>query len=170
MKITGTNLVNPDGSAAVTFGTVPAASATCASDGTSCTATSPAGPDGSTVDVQVTTAVATSAAGPADTFTYSAPVGKLAAYGITAPKGGVTWVPDTTPAAGHYWVSDHGNGPCRLDPVPGTTLLAPNVAACDPGFTIGSPGQAVYDPRTNPEARTGSTCPTTRSAAPACGG
>ena len=149
VTITGTDLVNPDGSAAVTFGPDAATGVSCTADGTSCTAVSPGGPDGTTVDVQVTTGTGTSAAGPADKFTYRSVLGTLYSSGITAPKGGVTYVPDTTAAGGHYWVSDHANGLCRLDPVPGTSVFAPNVAACDPGFTIGSPGQAVYDPRAN---------------------
>jgi hypothetical protein len=149
VTITGTGLVNADGSNTVTFGTDAATGVSCAADGTSCTALSPGGPDGTTVDVQVRTAVATSAATAADRFTYRAAEGRLFTSGITAPKGGLTWIPDTTSAGGHYWVSDHGNGLCRLDPVPGTTVNAPNVAACDPGFAIGSPGQAVYDSRAN---------------------
>lgn len=149
VTITGTGLVNPDGTALVHFGTAAATGVSCLADGTSCSATSPAGADGTTVDVQVTTTSGTSASVAADKFTYVTPVGALYSYGITAPKGGVTWIPDTTATKGHYWVSDHGNGLCRLDPVPGATIVAPNVAACDPGFTIGSPGQAVYDPRAN---------------------
>jgi len=147
--ITGTALVNPDGSNTVSFGTNPAASKSCTPDGLTCTVASPPGTDGSTVDVQVTTLIGTSPAVAGDKFTYASPLGALYSSGITAPKGGVTWIPDTTPAAGHYWVSDHGNGLCRMDPVPGTTIFAPNVSFCDPGFTIGSPGQAVYDPRAN---------------------
>jgi IPT/TIG domain len=148
--ITGTALVNPDGSNTVSFGTNPAASTNCTPDGLTCTVASPAGTDGSSVDVQVTTLIGTSPAVAGDKFTYVSPVGALYSSGITAPKGGVTWIPDTTtPAAGHYWVSDHGNGLCRMDPMPGTTIFAPNVSFCDPGFTIGSPGQAVYDPRVN---------------------
>lgn len=149
VTITGTNLVNPDGTAAVAFGATVATGVTCLADGTQCTAQSPGGPDGTTVDVQVTTTIGTSPVSSADKFTYATPVGTLYSSGITAPKGGVTWIPDTTPAGGHHWVSDHGNGFCRLDPVAGTTVFAPNVSACDPGFTIGSPGQAVYDPRAN---------------------
>ncbi len=149
VTITGTDLVNADGSNAVTFGPDPATGVTCAADGTSCTALSPGGPDGTTVDVQIKTAVATSAATAADKFTYRTALGRLFSSGITAPKGGVTWIPDTTTASGHYWVSDHGNGLCRLDPVAGTSVNAPNVAACDPGFTVGSPGQAVYESRAN---------------------
>jgi hypothetical protein len=147
--ITGTALVNPDGTNTVAFGTNPAASKSCTADGLKCTVVSPPGTDGSTVDVQVTTLIGTSPAVAGDKFTYVSPVGALYSSGITAPKGGVTWIPDTTPAAGHYWVSDHGNGLCRMDPMPGTTVFAPNVSFCDPGFTIGSPGQAVYDPRAN---------------------
>ena len=147
--ITGTALVNPDGTAAVSFGTKAAAAPTCLVDGTKCTAVSPSGTDGTTVDVQVTTTAGTSPAVAADKFTYVTPLGALYSSGITAPKGGVTWIPDTTPSAGHYWISDHGNGLCRLDPMPGTTVFAPNVSFCDPGFTIGSPGQAVYDSRAN---------------------
>lgn len=146
VKVTGTNLTNPDGTAAISFGTTPATSVTCLADGTSCTAVSPAGTDGATVDVQVTTAVATSAVVAADRFTYATPVGTLFAYGVTAPKGGTTFVTDGTPNGGHWWVSDHSNGLCRLDKVPGAALRAINPAACDPGFTIGSPGQVAYDP------------------------
>ena len=147
--ITGTALVNPDGSNTVAFGTNPAASKSCTADGLTCTVVSPPGVDGSTVDVQVTTLIGTSPAVAGDKFTYVSPVGALYSSGITAPKGGVTWIPDTTPSAGHYWVSDHGNGLCRMDSIPGSTIFAPNVSFCDPGFTIGSPGQAVYDPRVN---------------------
>ncbi|MGA8979094.1 MAG: IPT/TIG domain-containing protein [Pedococcus sp.] len=150
VTVKGSALVNPDGTASVSFGASPATGVSCLTDGSQCTAVSPPGTNGSVVDVQVTTNVGTSTAVAADRFTYLAPIGTLYSSGITAPKGGVTWIPDTsTSAGGHYWVSDHGNGLCRLDPVPGTTVNAPNVAACDPGFTIGSPGQAVYDPRTN---------------------
>ena len=147
--ITGTALVNADGSATVSFGAKAAAAPSCTADGLKCTVASPPGTDGSTVDVQVTTLIGTSPAVAGDKFTYVSPVGALYSSGITAPKGGVTWIPDTTPSAGHYWVSDHGNGLCRMDPMPGTTIFAPNVSFCDPGFTIGSPGQAVYDPRAN---------------------
>lgn len=147
--ITGSALVNPDGTNTVAFGTNPAASKSCTVDGLTCTVVSPPGVDGSTVDVQVTTLIGTSPAVAGDKFTYVSPVGALYSSGITAPKGGVTWIPDTTPSAGHYWVSDHGNGLCRMDSMPGTTVFAPNVSFCDPGFTIGSPGQAVYDPRVN---------------------
>jgi IPT/TIG domain len=147
--ITGTALINGDGTNTVAFGTNPAASKSCTPDGLSCTVLSPPGVDGTTVDVQVTTLSGTSAAVAGDKFTYASPVGALYSSGITAPKGGVTWIPDATAAKGHYWVSDHGNGLCRMDPMPGTTVFAPNVSFCDPGFTIGSPGQAVYDPRVN---------------------
>jgi hypothetical protein len=156
VTISGTRLTNnPDGTPpAVSFGTNPAAAVSCSADGTTCIATSPAGTDGKTVDVQVTTAVGTTAAVAADRFTYATPQGVLFSHGITAPKGGITFIPngknnpDGTPA-GHFWVSDHGNGLCRLDAVPGANLMAPNVAVCDPGFTIGSPGQAVWEPNAN---------------------
>ena len=149
--ITGTNMVNAvDGTNSVSFGTNAAASKSCTADGLTCTVVSPPGTDGSTVDVQVTTSIGTSPAVAGDKFTYVSPVAALYSHGITAPKGGLTWMPDTTtPAGGHYWISDHGNGLCRLDPIPGATIFAPNVSFCDPGFTIGSPGQAVYDPRAN---------------------
>jgi hypothetical protein len=156
VTITGTGLTNnPDGTPpTVSFGTNPATAVSCGAGGTTCTATSPAGTNGATVDVQVTTALGTTAAVAADRFTYATPQGMLFSYGITAPKGGITFIPngkanpDGTPA-GHFWVSDHGNGLCRLDPVPGANLMAPNVAVCDPGFTIGSPGQAVWEPNAN---------------------
>ncbi|KQU68851.1 IPT/TIG domain-containing protein [Phycicoccus sp. Root101] len=147
VTVKGTALVSPDGTATISFGTASGTGVSCLADGSQCTVVSPAGTDGSVVDVQVTTTAGTSAAVAADRFTYAAPIGTLYSSGVTAPKGGVTWIPDGTSSGGHYWVSDHGNGLCRLDPVPGTKVNAPNVAACDPGFTIGSPGQAVYDPR-----------------------
>jgi hypothetical protein len=156
VTITGTGLANPDGTARVSFGTIAATGVTCTADATKCTVTSPAGPSGQTVDIQVTTTIGTSAATAADRFTWVTPRGTVYSYGITAPKGGVTFIPngrinaDGTPA-GHYWISDHGNGLCRLDPVSGAALFAPNVAVCDPGFSIGSPGQAVYEPNANPD-------------------
>lgn len=146
VTITGSALTNADGTApAVTFGTVAAVSVTCI-DATSCTAVSPAVTAPQTVNVQVTDNVGTTVAG---AFTYRTPVGALLSSGITAPKGGVTWIPDSTPAGGHYWVSDHSNGFCRIDPLPAGSIgpNAVNVSFCDPGFTIGSPGQAAYDPR-----------------------
>ena len=148
VTVTGTNLVNADGTATVSFGTVDSASVVCAADGTSCNAVSPGGPDGSAVDVTVTTASGTSSKLAADRFTYRTPVGALYSHGITAPKGGLTWVPGAL--GGHFWISDHSNGLCRLDAIPGsTTLHAVNVSACDPGFTIGSPGQLSYEPTAN---------------------
>ena len=153
VTIRGASLTAAGATPAISFGAVAATGVTCA-DATSCTAVSPAGTDGTTVDVQVTTTDGTSAVSAADKFTYRTPVGKLFAYGITAPKGGLTWVPDTLNGGpGHYWVSDHANGLCRLDTAPGvpptSKLHAVNWDACDPGFTIGSPGQSVYDPRPN---------------------
>jgi IPT/TIG domain len=144
VKIDGTALVNPDGTATISFGANTASGVSCV-NATSCTAVSPAGTDGTTVDVQVTTTVGSSPAGAADRFSYVTPVGTISAYGITAPKGGTTFLPGAL--GGHWWISDHSNGLCRLDPVPKTTLNAINVAVCDPGFTIGSPGQIAYDPK-----------------------
>ncbi|MDQ1633062.1 MAG: hypothetical protein QOC80_3034 [Frankiaceae bacterium] len=144
VTITGSSLANADGSSpAVVFGTAGATSVSCASS-TSCTAVSPAGADGQVVTIQVANNVGTTAAG---SFAYTTPVGALYASGITAPKGGVTWIPDDV--GGHYWVSDHANGFCRIDRLPAGDRApdAVNFSVCDPGFTIGSPGQAVYDPR-----------------------
>lgn len=150
VTIAGTALMTGANQPTVAFGATPATSVRCSST-TSCTAVSPGGTPGSSVDVQVTTADGTSGVVAADKFTYRSPVGALYAFGITAPKGGLTWAPDAL--GGHYWVSDHANGLCRLDVapnVPATSRLhAINWDACDPGFTIGSPGQAVYDPRAN---------------------
>ena len=154
VTITGTALTAAGAQPAVSFGAVavPAANISCAST-TQCAVTSPPGADGSVADVQVTTADGTSATVAGDKFTYRMPVGTLFSYGITAPKGGLTWVPDLTSAKGHYWVSDHSNGLCRLDVATGvpasSRLHAVNWDACDPGFTIGSPGQSAYDPRAN---------------------
>jgi IPT/TIG domain len=150
VTVTGTGLTNPDGSAAVSFDTNPAGSVVCTVDGTTCAAASPASTNNQTVDVQVTTVIGTSAVVVADRFMYLTPVGALVSCRITAPKGGVTFVPTGANNANghqpHFWVSDHANGLCRLDPVPSATIFAPHVAVCDPGFTIGSPGQAVWEP------------------------
>jgi hypothetical protein len=161
--ITGTNLT---GVSKVVFGLAGSGNVvggTCAS-ATSCTVTSPAfaGASGTVVDIQLTNGGLTSAVVTADKFTYSNPVATLFAWGITAPKGGMTFVPGT---AGHMWSSDHAQGFCRHDamtasksyPWPSTpatwpgsqTLHSMNTAVCDDG-SIGSPGQAVYDPRVNP--------------------
>jgi hypothetical protein len=142
----------------VTFGVTPAVSVNCAADGLSCTATSPAGTG--TVDVRVTNAQAlTSNAVPSDQFTYATPGASVWAWGITAPKGGAVWVPGSL--GGHWWSSDHSAGFCRQDAIPGTTLHAINNSLCDNG-SIGSPGQAVYDARVNPQfvnATTGALVP-----------
>jgi hypothetical protein len=142
VTITGTNLTNPAGPTSVNFGANAASSVTCAS-ATSCTALSPAGAAG-VVDIQVTVNGQTSAAAAADQFTYIAPVASLYAWGITAPKGGAVWLPGSL--GGHWWSSDHSQGLCRLDPVPGTTLNAINFSICASDL-VGSAGQAVYDPR-----------------------
>ncbi len=145
VTITGANLTDPAGGATtVSFGANPATTVSCASS-TSCAAVSP--PGSGTVDVQVTAAGSTSPAVKADQFTYVHPVADLNAYGITAPKGGVVFLPGAL--GGHWWSSDHAQGFCRMDPVPGTKLVAINSAVCDPGFTISSPGQATYDPSAN---------------------
>ena len=142
VTINGTNMAG----GFVTFGVSAAASVSCTVDGLSCTATSPAGAVG-TIDVQVTNGLAlTSAAVPSDKFTYSAPTASVYAWGITAPKGGMVWVPGGL--GGHWWSSDHSAGFCRQDAVVGSTLHALDPGNCDDG-SIGSAGQAVYDPFTN---------------------
>jgi hypothetical protein len=148
VTIRGSNFagVNPT---TITFGPNVATGVTCVAAGTSCTAISPAGTG--TVDVQVTVDGATSASVAADRFTYGSAVANLFAWGITAPKGGMLFLPGNLGGGpGHFWSSDHSAGFCRQDSVPGTTLHAINYSACDDG-TIGSPGQAVYDPRVNPD-------------------
>ncbi len=146
VTITGTNLA---AATAINFGPNAGTGITCAADGSSCTVFSPAG--NGTVDVQVTTAAGTSAIVSGDRFTYGAPTASLYAWGITAPKGGMVFLPGSLGGGpGHFWTSDHVNGFCREDLVPGTTLHAINYAVCDDG-SIGSPGQAVYDPRANPD-------------------
>jgi len=120
-----------------------------------CTATSPAAAAAGAVNVQATISAQTSAAVPADLFTYGTPTATLFAWGVTAPKGGATWIPGAL--GGHWWSSDHSQGLCRQDPmstapaqflVPGSTLNAINFAACASDL-VGSAGQAVYDPRVN---------------------
>jgi hypothetical protein len=141
VTISGANLA---GATAITFGPNAATGIACTLDGSSCTAFSP--PGTGTVDIQVTTAAGTSPTVAGDKFSYGSPTANLFAWGITAPKGGMLFVPGAL--GGHYWSSDHSAGFCRQDVVPGTKLHAINSAVCDDG-TIGSPGQAVYDPRAN---------------------
>lgn len=141
VTIAGANLT---GATAITFGANAATGITCVPDGSSCKAFSPAGTG--TVNVQVTTAGGTSPVVSGDKFAYASPTANLFAWGITAPKGGMVFLPGAL--GGHFWSSDHSAGFCRQDPVPGTKLHAINYSACDDG-TVGSPGQAVYDPRAN---------------------
>jgi hypothetical protein len=89
-----------------------------------------------------------------DKFTYSTPTASLYAWGITAPKGGAVWLPSSTSTptspAGHWWSSDHAQGLCRQDAVPGSSALhAINFSVCGDD-AVGSAGQAVYDPRPIP--------------------
>ena len=152
VTITGQSLATVDpltgavtGLPTIAFGANAATSVTCAT-ATLCTATSPAGAVG-TVDVQVTLGTNTSPPVAADRFTYAAPSASLYAWGITAPKGGATWLPNST-GGGHWWSSDHAQGLCRQDQVPGANLHAINFAVCGDDI-IGSAGQAVYDARAN---------------------
>ena len=165
VTINGGNLTStavPPNPTTINFGANLATNVVCNAGGTACTAVSPAG--SGTVDVQVSvdgnTSPATSLVGSAaDLFTYNTPTATLWGWGITAPKGGVLFVPGNL--GGHFWSSDHSAGFCRQDPVPGTTLHAINYAVCDDG-SIGSPGQAVYDPTVNPaftNATTGAAVP-----------
>ena len=80
VTVTGTGFT---AATAVDFGTTAASSVVVVSD-TTITATSPALPPG-TVDVTVTTAGGTSAAGPADQFTFATP--PLAVTGVSPPTG-----------------------------------------------------------------------------------
>jgi hypothetical protein len=74
---------------------------------------------------------------------------QLASWGVTAPKGGSVTVmaEDGKP---HIWGPDHAQGVCRFDPVATSTTIppldAPDSAACDPGVTVGSPGQITFGP------------------------
>jgi hypothetical protein len=149
VTISGSNLA---GATSINFGPNAGTGINCLADGSSCTVFSPAGTG--TVDVQVTTAVGTSAIVAGDRFTYGSAAASLYAWGITAPKGGMLFLPGSLGGGpGHFWTSDHVNGFCREDLVPGTTLHAINYAVCDDG-SIGSPGQAVYDPRVNADGVT----------------
>jgi hypothetical protein len=123
---------------------------TCAppNDTTGATCLQAVSPAGSgVVDVQVSNANGTSLPVASDQFTYISAGATVFAWGITAPKGGMLWVPGGQ--GGHWWSSDHASGFCRQDAVPGSTLHAINFSICDNG-SIGSPGQAVYDPFVNP--------------------
>ena len=71
----------------------------------------------------------------------------LYAWGMQAPSGGGVLLPDAS-GVEHIWISDEGDGFCRTDLVPGTSLEAVNLATCDDA-TIGTPAQAVYDPTVN---------------------
>lgn len=173
VTVTGTGLVNADGSSAVSFGTAPATAASCLPDGTSCTATSPPGTAGTTVDVQVTTAAGTSAAVTADRFTYRTPEGTLYSYGVTARRA---------------WCSSPTGKPTRTVPRPGTTgpPTTPTVNAGSiryrepasrhptwPSATQDSPSAPPARPCTSrtptPTARTTCSYRTTPSRVRACG-
>ncbi|PWT89046.1 MAG: hypothetical protein C5B56_07790 [Proteobacteria bacterium] len=159
VTITGTNFT---GVSRVIFGLAGQGTLVGACSATSCTVTSPAFAGTGVVDIQLQNGGLASAVVPADKFTYSNPVATLYAWGITAPKGGMTFVPGNL--GGHMWSSDHAQGFCRHDSMtsaktylwpstpttwPGSqTLHSMNSAICDNG-SIGSPGQAVYDPRVN---------------------
>jgi hypothetical protein len=157
VTIFGTNFVV--GGTSFNFGVTAATGVSCAST-TTCTAVSPAHAAG-IVDVTALTTAGISATSAADQFTYGVPTAGLYAWGITAPKGGAVWLPNNN-GGGSWWSSDHAQGLCRQDAVTpatvklslsglvllGTTLHAINFAVCGDD-TIGSAGQAVYDPRTN---------------------
>ena len=158
VTINGSNFTNvATATPTVFFGANQATFVSCVSASV-CTADSPAGAAG-LVNVTVVVndpanpvATLTSPITIADQFTYSASSASLYAWGITAPKGGAVWIPGTL--GGHWWSSDHAQGLCRQDVVPttgpfgvaGNTLHAINFAVCG-NDTIGSAGQAVYDPR-----------------------
>jgi hypothetical protein len=139
VKLTGGNLASPT---AINFGANTASNVACAADGTTCTLLTPPSPVGAgNVGVTVTAGGQTSVPAP---FTYANASASVFAFGITAPKGGVIWIPGAL--GGHWWSSDHANGFCRLDPFGGGFAI--NYAVCDDG-SIGSPGQAAFDPATN---------------------
>jgi hypothetical protein len=151
VTLTGTSLCG----GSVSFGVTPARFISCTTVGTGDTfmVSSPAGSGIANVTVTNSLTALTSSGKP---FTYVAtPTASVYAWGITAPKGGMVWVPGNL--GGHWWGSDHANGFCREDAVAmgaavypgGPVLRAVNSAICDNG-SIGSPGQAVYDPTVNP--------------------
>jgi IPT/TIG domain len=149
VTISGINLA---GATSINFGANAGTGINCSADGSTCTVFSPAGTG--TVDVQVTTPAGTSPIVAGDRFSYVSPTATLYAWGITAPKGGMLFLPGSLNGGpGHFWTSDHVNGFCREDLVSGTTLHAINYSVCDDG-SIGSPGQAVYDPRVNADGVT----------------
>src|SRR5882672_720672 len=96
VTITGINL---SGATGVKFGTTPAASFTAVS-GSQVTAVSPPGTDQTTVDVTVTTPVATSATGPNDKFTFGT---------ITTPPTVAAVTPISGPSTGGNSVSITGS-------------------------------------------------------------
>jgi hypothetical protein len=74
---------------------------------------------------------------------------QLVAWGVTAPKGGSVAIL-AEDGKTHIWGSDHAQGVCRFDVVASSTTAPPleadNPAACDPGTTVGSPGQMAVGP------------------------
>jgi hypothetical protein len=167
VTVTGTNLLVAGQPTSVVFGLAgPGTVVSCTA--TQCIVRSPAFAAG-IVDIQLNVNGTLTGTGPADKFTYANATATLFAWGITAPKGGMTFVPGNLPSAtgdsvtgGHMWSSDHSQGFCRHDLLTpraaglGTpasagskTLHAMSAGVCDDG-SIGSPGQAVYDPRVNP--------------------
>lgn len=151
VTVQGTDLAPAGSSTSVAFGPDAAVAVSCNAAGSACTATTPVASGPGAVDVRViTSSGGTSGVTANDRFEFVAqPVAELWAYGVTAPAGGMVWVPNGRPGGGQWWSADHVQGLCRMDPVPGAPLHALNSAACDPGFALGSPGQAVWDPRPN---------------------
>jgi sugar lactone lactonase YvrE len=159
--VRGSNLFIAGKTTSVVFGAAgpgQVVAGSCAAD--QCTVVSPAFNSTGTVDIQlIVDGLATSATA-VDRFTFMNAQSTLYAWGITAPKGGMVFLPGNL--GGHMWSSDHSQGFCRHDlltakaatnvtpATPGSqTLHAMNMNFCDDG-SIGSPGQAVYDPRINP--------------------
>jgi YVTN family beta-propeller protein len=93
VTITGSGYSTIPGGTSVTFGTVAATSVTCATT-TQCTAVSPAGTAGSTVDIRLTVSGQTSAITAGDNFTYTPTISNVQTTAINSTGATITWTTD----------------------------------------------------------------------------
>ncbi len=137
VTITGTDLT---GVTAVDFGTIPATQYAVNSAGTQITAVSPTAPSPESVDVTVTTPVATSAVGTADVFTYLAPPATPTPPAVTSlspdsgPTSGLTTVTVTGVDLTDVTQVDFGSEPAEsFHRVSSTSLTAVSPAVTSAG-------------------------------------
>jgi hypothetical protein len=123
LGISGTSFT---GATAVDFGTTPAVYSVVSS--TSITATTPADPDGGTVDITVTTPSGTSATSSADHFTYEGDPRVTAVSPVAAPLAGGTTVTITGTGYTSATAVKFGAGAAAYSVVSSTSITATSPA------------------------------------------